>query len=60
MKNICILVASERRNGNCDLIARFADKYIKEEGNESEVIYLKDFEIRQCQGCMSCVFKNMK
>lgn len=60
MKNICILVASERRNGNCDLLAKFADKYIKEKGNESKIIYLKDFEIKQCQGCMSCVFKNIK
>ncbi|MGB9721864.1 MAG: flavodoxin family protein [bacterium] len=57
---ITILVASERKSGNCDLLARFADKYIKEKGNESEIVYLKDFEIKQCQGCMSCVFKNTK
>lgn len=60
MKNICILVASERKHGNCDLLARFADKYIKEKGNGSKIIYLKDFEVKQCQGCMSCVFKNIK
>uniref|UniRef100_A0A7C4XLS0 Flavodoxin family protein n=1 Tax=candidate division WOR-3 bacterium TaxID=2052148 RepID=A0A7C4XLS0_UNCW3 len=57
---ITILVASERRNGNCDLLARYAGKCIKEKGNDFELIYLKDFKIAQCQGCMSCVFKNVK
>ncbi len=54
-----ILIASERRNGNCDLLAKYADKYIRANNGESEIVYLKNYEIRQCQGCMSCVFKNM-
>jgi len=57
---IVILVASERKNGNCDLLARYTDKYIKAQNHESIIIYLKDYEIKQCQGCMSCVFKNLK
>ncbi len=57
---ITILIASERKNGNCDLLARYADRYIKEKGSETILLYLKDFRIEQCQGCMSCVFKNAK
>lgn len=57
---ITILVVSERRNGNCHLLAQYAEKYINSKGNESEVIFLKDYLLKQCQGCMSCVFKNTK
>jgi|UniRef100_A0A7V3RHQ4 multimeric flavodoxin WrbA len=57
---IGILIASERRNGNCDLLGKYGERFIKGIGDESEVIYLKDYDIRQCQGCMSCVFKNTK
>lgn len=57
---ITILTASERRNGNCDLLARYAGKFINEKGNEAVLVNLRDFEIKQCQGCMSCVFKNIK
>ncbi len=57
---VVIIVASERKNGNCDLLARYADTYIKERNNESTIVYLKDYEIKQCQGCMSCIFKSMK
>lgn len=55
-----IVVASERKNGNCDLLARYVDRYIREKGMEANPIYLRDFEIKQCQGCMSCVFKNVR
>jgi hypothetical protein len=54
-------VASERKNGNCDLLGRLAVKYARKNGaHRSEVIYLKDFNIEQCQGCLNCVFKNQK
>lgn len=55
---ITILVASERKNGNCHLLARYAEKYIKNKENESQIVFLKDYALKQCQGCMSCVFKN--
>lgn len=57
---IAILITSERKNGNCDLLGRYANRFIGEQGCQSKLIYLKDFEIRECQGCMSCVFKNIK
>ncbi|MEO0123237.1 MAG: flavodoxin family protein [candidate division WOR-3 bacterium] len=55
-----IIIASERKNGNCDLLARYSEKYLREKGVTPNLVYLKDFEIKQCQGCMSCVFKNAK
>ncbi|MEO0185959.1 MAG: flavodoxin family protein, partial [candidate division WOR-3 bacterium] len=55
-----IIVASERKNGNCDLLARYTDRYLREKGTDSAIVYLRDFEIKQCQGCMSCVFKSIK
>ncbi len=57
---ISVLVASERKNGNCDLLARYTDRYLKEKGIGITLIYLKEYEIKQCQGCMSCVFKNIR
>lgn len=59
MKNVLIIVASERKGGNCDLLARYAEKLSNDEIRIKSV-YLKDFNIKQCQGCMSCVFKNVR
>jgi len=54
-------VASERRNGNCDLLGRLATRYAKESGaDSSEVVYLKNYNIEQCRGCLSCVFEKTK
>jgi multimeric flavodoxin WrbA len=54
-------VASERENGNCDLLGRLAARHAKESGaDSSEVIYLKNYNIEQCQGCLSCVFEKTK
>ncbi|MCX7995397.1 MAG: flavodoxin family protein [candidate division WOR-3 bacterium] len=57
---IAILIASERKNGNCELLGRYVDRWIREKGGVSNLVYLRDSEIKQCQGCMSCVFKNAK
>jgi multimeric flavodoxin WrbA len=55
------LVASERKNGNCDLLGRLATKYARKSGaDSSEVIYLKHYNIKQCRGCLSCVFEKTK
>lgn len=55
-----ILVASERRNGNCDLLGRYAERYASTSGVNAKLLYLKDFEIKQCQGCMRCVLNSEK
>lgn len=59
MKDILIIVVSERKGGNCDLLARYAEKLSNDEIRIKSV-YLKDFNIKQCQGCMSCVFKSVR
>jgi len=50
------IVASERRNGNSDLLGRFALRYaLKSGGDSGEIVYLKGFELKQCQGCLNCL-----
>ncbi len=54
------LVCSKRRKGNSDLLGRLALKVALEKGADSgEVVYLDEFAIEQCQGCMACVFKEV-
>ncbi len=57
---ISILVASERIKGNCDILAKYSEKLLKEKNIETSVLYLKDYDIKECRGCMSCVFKDTK
>jgi len=55
------LVASERKNGNSDLLGRLATRLaLKSGADSSEVVYLKNFNIKQCQGCLNCIFENKK
>lgn len=50
------IVASERRNGNSDLIGRLCVRYALKSGVDSgEIVYLKDFDIKQCRGCLRCL-----
>jgi NAD(P)H-dependent FMN reductase len=51
-----VIIASERRNGNSDLLGRWAVRYALKSGVDSgEIVYLKDFELKQCQGCLNCL-----
>ncbi len=52
-----ILVASERKKGNCETLGKFLSKISP---LNTEILYLRDFEIKQCNGCMACVFKKEK
>jgi len=53
------LIASERKNGNSDLLGRLAVRYALKAGVDSgETVYLKNFDVKQCRGCLQCVFKN--
>lgn len=51
------LIASERAKGNSELLGKLALKEALKNGATGEIIYLKDFKIMQCRGCMECVFK---
>ena len=56
--NFISLIVSERKGGNCDLLGRLSLKFIEEKGHSGEIVYLKDYKIKECQGCMGCLFKN--
>jgi len=52
------IVASERRNGNSDLVGRLSVRYALKSGVDSgEVAYLKDFNLEECRGCLQCLGK---
>ena len=54
MKKILIITASLRKGSNSsELAAEFA-RGAKENGNEIEIISLKNKEIKFCKGCFSC------
>jgi multimeric flavodoxin WrbA len=55
MKKVLIVSASPRKNGNSDLLSQQFEKGAREAGNNVEVIYLRDYEIRYCLGCHACV-----
>jgi multimeric flavodoxin WrbA len=54
MKKVLIVAASPRKNGNSDLLAQQFAKGAEENGNRVEVIYLRDYKINYCMGCLSC------
>jgi multimeric flavodoxin WrbA len=53
------LVASRRRRGNSEILGKLAlNEAFKNGADSGELVYLKDFAIEECQGCMRCVFKD--
>jgi multimeric flavodoxin WrbA len=55
------IVASERRNGNSDIIGRLSVRYALKSGVDSgEVAHLKNFRLEQCRGCLQCIGENKK
>lgn len=57
MKRILIIAGSPRRNGNSDLLAQQFARGAKENGNQVEMVYLRDLVIDYCQGCLFCLKK---
>lgn len=54
------LIISHRRKGNSELLGKLALKEASKLGTNGELVYLKDYVIKECNGCMRCVFKNEK
>lgn len=52
------LVGSYRKLGHTEVLVREALISAKEMGAEIEMHRLTDLNIKQCKGCMACVFKN--
>lgn len=55
---IGILIGSERKKGNCETLANYIKKKFKD--LFFELIFLRDFEIKERNGCMRCVFRKEK
>lgn len=53
-KNVMILSASPRRNGNSDTLANMFFQGAIDAGNNAEKIYVPEKNIEYCIGCMSC------
>lgn len=51
------IVGSRRRLGNSDVLVREAINRVREEGLETQIVYLDQFRLEECKGCLSCVFK---
>ena len=54
MKNILIISASPRRNGNSDLLCREFERGALEAGNKVEYVNLCDHKFSYCLGCYAC------
>jgi multimeric flavodoxin WrbA len=52
---ITAVISSPARNGNTAVLARAALKAAREEGAETEEIFLADHRIEFCRGCMRCM-----
>ena len=53
-KNVVILSASQRRNGNSDILCDEFMKGATEAGHDVEKIFLADKNIKYCTGCGVC------
>ena len=50
-----VITSSSRKNGNTDILADQFAKGARENGNEVEVIHLRDYKLNYCLGCWACV-----
>lgn len=54
MIKILGIVGSKRKNGNTSTLVQTALTAIQEEGMETELIFLGDYQIAGCKGCEGC------
>lgn len=54
MKNVLIISASPRKNGNSDILCSRFEEGAKESGNKVERIFLASKSIGYCRGCGVC------
>ncbi|RQD73631.1 MAG: flavodoxin family protein [Candidatus Syntrophonatronum acetioxidans] len=48
------MVGSPRKKGNTSILVQEALKPFEKEGIETELVFLKDYEIEGCRGCEGC------
>jgi len=54
MKKVTILIGSPRKNGSTRILAGEAERALKEQGIETETVFLNDLKIRGCLACYYC------
>jgi len=55
VSNLLILVGSERKKGNSELLSRLAIRRALTYFDRGELIFLRDFNLLPCNGCMACI-----
>jgi len=59
-KKILAVCASARKGGNTDVIIDELLRSAKDNGSETEKIYLSDLNMKQCSGCRACRKQDVK
>jgi len=54
MTKVTILIGSPRKNGSTRILAGEAGRGLKEQGIETETVFLNDLKIKGCQACYYC------
>ena len=54
MIKVTILIGSPRKHGSTRILAEEAERGIREQGVETEFIFLNDLKFRGCQACYYC------
>ena len=57
MDKVLAIVGSPRRYGNTDVLMQLCLNAVKKSGLETETVYLHELNLKNCQGCLACVFK---
>lgn len=53
-KKVLIISSSYRKNGNSETLAKEFERGANESGNKTEMIYLRNYKIDFCRGCLAC------
>jgi multimeric flavodoxin WrbA len=59
MTKATILIGSPRKNGSTRILAGEAERGLKEQGIETEIVFLNDLKFRGCQACYYCKKNNV-
>jgi len=54
MTKVSIFIGSPRKNGSTAILAEEARRGLKEQGVETELVFLNDLKFRGCQACYYC------
>jgi multimeric flavodoxin WrbA len=54
MKKVTILIGSPRKKGSTAILAAEAERGLKEQGVETDTVFLNDLKIKGCQACYWC------